>query len=115
MSKQFTPGPWEYCPCGCGFVGGGDDQVAKIIDGEWGDVGIDLMTGKRELVHHWGTVAPETAQANGRLIAAAPCLYEALETCLAMGERQLKAAMNLRGQSPYDIGIAALAKARGEQ
>ena len=54
------------------------------------------------------------AWANAWLIEAAPDLYGALEIALAMGGKALKSAMNLRGQSPYDIGVAALAKARGE-
>lgn len=42
-------------------------------------------------------------------------LYEALEVCLAMAQRKsLTSPLNLNGQSPYDIGIAALRLARGE-
>jgi hypothetical protein len=97
----FTPAPW--------FVERGHDE-----DGA-----------ETETLHicHAGTVCENTtvcqvwndAEANARLIAAAPELYEALEICLAMGERQLKSAMNLNGQTPYDIGLAAIRKARGAQ
>lgn len=55
-----------------------------------------------------------TSEANATLIASAPALYEALETCLAIGGEQLKRSMNLSGKSPYDIGLEALSLARGE-
>lgn len=69
-----SPAPWNFCECGCNFLGGGDDHVATIIVGEWGDRGTNIFTGEETLVHHWGTVSPETARANGRLAAAAPDL-----------------------------------------
>ena len=62
----------------------------------------------------WGPSWPEK-KVNARLIAAAPELYAALELCLAMAQRQsLTGPRSRHGQSPYDIGIAALRKARGE-
>lgn len=73
-APAYTPGPWSYCSCGCGFIGGGDDEVCTVTIGKWGDEGVDIFTGKRELVHHWGTVPPERAHANAHLIAAAPCM-----------------------------------------
>lgn len=48
------------------------------------------------------------ATANARLIAAAPDLYEALEAALECLDMT-------GGTEPYDSGMAALAKARGEQ
>lgn len=42
-------------------------------------------------------------------------LHDALEICLAMAQRKsLTSPLNLNGQSPYDIGIAAIRKARGQ-
>ena len=96
MSAGFTPGPWEV--------------------GEFRLDGYPI-----DAQHHYSVGwaydinGLPANQANARLIAAAPELYEALEICLAMGERELKKALNLSGQSPYDIGIAAIRKARGEQ
>jgi hypothetical protein len=75
------PGPWTFCECGCGFIGG-NDAVATVYRGPWGDEGVDFVTGEQSLVHQWGDIPAERAVANGRLIAAAPALYSALKHIL---------------------------------
>jgi hypothetical protein len=118
---HFTPGPWDYCACGCGFIGGGDDQVATITIGKWGDYGTDLITGECSLVHHWGTVPPERAEANARLIASAPELYEALDelrrACFGTpvgGGDGGTYAVGTPSAATMNKALAALMKARGE-
>ena len=94
MSARATPGPWHLH----------DTETATVC----GPDGIAIAC--CEARSRTGVVQ----DANARLISAAPDLYEALEIALAMGGKSLKSAMNLKGQSPYDIGLVALAKARGE-
>jgi hypothetical protein len=96
MSDETTTGPWQTAP---NFPHG----MTAIIDSD----------GRTK---PYTLVAKAEKAADARLIAAAPELYHALEICLAMAQRKsLTGPLNLNGQSPYDIGIAALRKARGEQ
>jgi hypothetical protein len=81
VPNAAEPGPWSFCECGCGFIGG-NDAVAKVYCGPWGDEGVDFVTGERSIVHQWGDVPAERAIANGRMIAAAPALYAALKHIL---------------------------------
>jgi hypothetical protein len=78
--------PWNVICVGCGFIG-----PAAKTEADAGRLW-NLRTNSQDA-----------------LIAE---LARALETCLAMGERQLKKGMNLGGQSPYEVGLAALKKAR---
>lgn len=41
-------------------------------------------------------------------------LYEALRVCVNICSKALQEPMNLKGESPYDIAMRAMAKARGE-
>ena len=92
----FTPGPWEADFLA---VGGGGQTVARA----------EIM--RRE---HWETGAGE-AQANARLIAAAPALYEALQgmmrhSCVADSAPEDKDGEDHIAESK---ALAALKQARG--
>ena len=99
MNAQHTPGPWEFEES----VNGGFDITATRHDN-----GRPCVIAARE---QWGSYA-KTSKANGRLIAAAPELLEALEGVLPYLE-----------EDPDDEGdyndrvraaVAAIAKAKGE-
>ena len=107
---SFTPGPWEYrelkdgwgiFPASVSRKSWSDDQV--ICGGE-GDY--DLLWLK------------EPDEANARLIAAAPELYEALET-FANARVDAVTGMiilgNVGGPAAVNIAKRALAKARGPE
>jgi len=84
--RKWTPGPWRI-----NF----DNQVCVQVDGEYHAVCTDQFC-----------YAPQSEQnANARLIAAAPDLYEALEQALD--------DMQMNGLDIADY-LPALAKARGE-
>lgn len=117
MSKiAWTPGPW-YPPHLC------DDTTTcncrSIIDGGYagGIASVHVHNGIA-LVSEGGNDAPplNEAKANGRLIAAAPELYEALAALLG-GDDKLQVGI---GGNPIYVEAflakarAALAKARGE-
>lgn len=89
---KFTPGPWFIDGQGIGPKSFADDQsygitmpVAYIEEYDW----------------------PEDHGANANLIAAAPDLYEALETCLMYGAITGDDWVLLKAEN-------ALAKARGK-
>ncbi len=78
MTKKFTPGPWHFEPCN---IGSEKNRYNPIVTHEGGnvarifaDVAMPGLTSK----------APdlETAEANARLIAAAPDLLEACKVTL---------------------------------
>lgn len=109
MSAQFTPGPWHACnhfaddttPCTCAFV---------LSDGYAGSIcQISVDNGRN--IADGGNDSPPLAEAaaNGRLIAAAPELYDALEEALK--------CLRLSVQSFPDAerkAARAVAKARGD-
>lgn len=96
--KKFTPGPWS--PHGTGLARSGKPE----FEIHWSKYGECVA----EIVH---------GEADARLIAAAPELYEALEWAMRFVEQ-------VRAESPapkgggediaYRKAQAALAKARGE-
>ena len=93
-TPMWTPGPWHHH--GPGSV--------RVCDG-----GHDLEAGcwtiaEAEIIG----VERETAEANARLIAAAPELYEALDWLCAYAEESTKP-----GEAYLQMARAALAKARG--
>lgn len=92
---RFTPGPWKTCheKCTCGIVSVDDHPICTVEHGEWGDTfpairlvpGTTSIEGKYEAYIErigYGSIDPETAKANTRLISAAPDLYEALKDLL---------------------------------
>ena len=92
---KFTPGPWHEH--GGAVVYGNDDDNGN------GDVVVDMLAGHVRR-------SPEELNANARLIAAAPDLYEACEAALdfVLGPRR-------DGGSLIVLLEAALKKARGQQ
>jgi hypothetical protein len=115
---NFTPGPWHWHNCGSYFVLTNDVETP---DGEYCN----------GYVHTDGSAAGEYAPdidvdgANGKLIAAAPELYAALEAALPLLKRDAEywlwqmpfepeATKARRDIERYKNAVAALAKARGE-
>jgi hypothetical protein len=94
-----TPGPWQarndY----------GWDTIIGNVDGP--DDGEYTYTGIAEVI----TEDPGEAQANARLIAAAPELLEALQRCTARLEIHMKHSEDL---AAHMQAAAAIAKATGE-
>lgn len=101
MSGKWTPGPW-HCHRNPDFWEFGSDE-----HGQLGDVCASAFS-----VEGWAPVnAEEVMEANVRLIAAAPELYEALKDLV-----EETADMLTWGCEPDVIrnARAALAKAKGE-
>ena len=122
--EGHSPGPWSAChdgKCRCKQVWATDHPVATVESGTWGDSFPTLkMTGgsfdrKVEAVIErieYGEIDEAVAEANCKLIAAAPDLYEALERMT----RLLKDNYQLDDLAEQVItkAIAALKKAGGE-
>ena len=111
--RKWTPGEWTLCnngKCTCKHVYShkADQHVATgrpiaCVHGEWGDAP-DMI---------YGEVRQEQIDANARLIAAAPELYEALEAMVAAWHtRYCDDGPDL--DEIEQRARAALAKARGE-
>lgn len=102
---KHTPGPWEYVPS--------TEHHGPYVSAPWGGDVCDcyVMSNPRTAsVRNGGTSYPinhqgERADANARLIAAAPEMFEALTTLLKYEPAEEKDWAKAR---------AALAKARGE-
>lgn len=115
--EKWTPGPWEYVPstehhgpyvagpfsgdiCDCYTMS--NPHALSVLNG-----------GDSQPIHFQG----DSADANARLIAAAPELYEALQIASGLidtpiGRRKL--GLDANGEAVAAIR-AALSKARGEQ
>lgn len=86
----FTPGPWGHhadIACKCGIVCAADHPVAKVFSGDWGDdyPSIRISGGSLKRVAEpymeqitYGHIDQPVADANARLISAAPDLLDAL-------------------------------------
>ena len=102
---KFTPGPWHYRP----------DEFD-----DWGVVKADRFTIcqarawdalDEDVLNQHRRAGTDPWEANARLIAAAPSLYEALDQILDdMGSDQFCCCPAAKEQA-----IAAMAKARGEK
>ena len=89
---KSTPGPWHACgngKCACKQVWSPDYPVAKVECGKWGDDYVSIrLTGESLLLKAepfmdqitYGEISEDVAEANARLIAAAPDLLEVLKT-----------------------------------
>lgn len=119
MAGQHTPGPWSHhvdIACKCGYVSASDHPVAKVISGDWGDdyPSIRLVGGSLERVAEaymdqitYGRIDQAEADANARLIAAAPDLLAALLGCIPQLELGNGEAEHVKAAR------AAIAKATG--
>ncbi len=94
-APKFTAGPWTFS------IGGTGDYPT------WG-----VRIGKG-LVHLPGIEPMEVMDANARLIAAAPEMYEALEAMVGI-EDDDEYMSQLEVNARLEAARAALAKARGE-
>ena len=112
MSKQsaWTPGPWHATnhfanpdtPCNCAYV---------LSEGYAGGI-CEIAVDNGRNIADGGNDAPpaEEAAANARLIAAAPCLFEALHNMVALAERHFTDAPETLA---LNAAVNALAKAKG--
>ena len=101
MSKPaFTPGPWRVYRTATGFVMGiGDDSGDGITDGRFA-----LWRGH-----------DDEAEANARLIAAAPDMYEALKLAYRNFEGFGGTDGHDKANEALPIIRAAIAKATGDK
>jgi len=110
---KWTPGPWDF-------------SMAKMpVDGEYDYCISAMMDGERHVISEaFGRVSEKqrpNAHANARLIAAAPELYEALETAAEALENYSDVLDGMDGHPRPNDAMkalmevnAALKKARGE-
>lgn len=112
MNTNFTPGPWKVESDPCAYdtlttvTGGGSDRVLNLT---------------RELIVEVGGYAGyETAEANAALIAAAPEMYDEIETTiellqLVIDTYSLPEAVKKGLKERIETGKNTLKKARGEK
>jgi hypothetical protein len=120
-----TPGPWSAChagKCKCKAVWSiaADHPVAEITSGEWGDryaavrlTSTNPLDAKAEAyieLDAYGSVDEAVAEANARLIAAAPCL---LSACKAFVEAWEKSLQLEKTDVALRMAKDAIAKAEG--
>ena len=106
---QHTPGPWTYHRGSWGFHGDPDEDSGFhfLLGGEEAS-GVEEIIGYADMLYPDDGQQYEEAEANARLIAAAPDLLAALEAWLAWdGEIR-------ETPSPRIMAEAAIAKAKGE-
>jgi hypothetical protein len=125
--SAFTPGPWRAChegECSCGQVWCDDYPVATVTRGKWGDTypaieqqdGTGSIERKYEAVIkmiEYGEVSNELAEANARLIAAAPQLYESAKAFVGALDAFLAASPGLNSGPEVAALRVAIAKAEG--
>ena len=96
---EHTPGPWHACgsgDCPCKQIWAEDGPVATAESGAWGDsypvleieghptsVQASVTIKPAMRLAEYGSLDPEVAAANARLIAAAPDLLDACNKVMA--------------------------------
>ena len=107
MAAKHTPAPWEYVP--------GNENHGPYVANHWGAGDICdcyVMSNPRDYaICNGGTSRPinhqgEEADANARLIAAAPEMYEALKLVMQHGRID-------DSEHRMNLVAAAIAKAEG--
>jgi len=124
---NHTPGPWKAChdgKCRCKQVWSAHHPVADVIHGPWGDPypaleisggAIDMTAKPVMRMIEYGTVPDDIAEANARLIAAAPELLEALSHIVRLMEpMEREGGINVPGLATLNGARAAIARANGE-
>lgn len=100
MTTKHTPGPWNFHPC---------DAYATCFD-------VLCEKGYYVATTHDGVRGDRNADANARLIAAAPDLLEALQNIAEYwNQDQNEAAMADACWHAIHTARAAIAKATGDQ
>lgn len=111
---KWTPGPWEYVPS--------TEHHGPYVSGPWGGDICDCYTmtdtsgwsvrngGTSRPVNHQG----DMADANARMIASAPDLYEALEKLMSVPIVADYAGDNEHLDAAISAARAALSRAKGE-
>ena len=89
MKAKHTQGDWDICTIDNGDA---DDEICTYVNGCLVNVAAVFSVGEFSMHSPDGnephyTVSKEEAQANGRLLAAAPRLLDALERLMAHTER----------------------------
>jgi hypothetical protein len=106
MSAQHTPGPWEI-----GISTSGHRTIfSDFCDGNTdiaSPVGLQDCGGE-----DWTAIGEEEAQANIRLICAAPDLLVALKQCIPLVAAHANATFG-DGVLALQVAKAAIAKAKG--
>lgn len=97
-APKWTPGPWRAEPMG------------KVFAIRPGQTGFLLVSTCDSIGYDSGKYLGE-AEADARLIAAAPELFEALEKCLDLAENSDGQSVSARLCAIVDTARAALAKA----
>lgn len=97
LSASHTPGPWHLSPDGRG-----------IYQGRSGDTDVYVA----EIFPNYGLTIEE-ANANARLIAAAPELLAALRILTEHAQEQYPHIESERGQRDIAQALAAITKAEG--
>jgi len=120
---RHTPGPWRAChdgKCSCKLIMGEHHPIAKVESGKWGDeypalrlVGpsIDQKAETYMDMIEYGKIDEDVAEANARLIAAAPELMEACKYVVSFHREHDSGNGELFGLDFVTTCIAAISKA----